>query len=162
MMKFQSKTHCPKGHEFTPENTYMRKEGWKSCRICRNEASDRCRSNNPERAKEVAKGVRLRNREARNEYHRKYIKENPDKAKAHKQKRRAKKNQSGGYFTPEEWFILCFAVGFRCLCCGEKKPLEADHVVPISKGGTSWLWNIQPLCESCNAKKYNKYMDYRF
>jgi len=31
-----------------------------------------------------------------------------------------------GYFTPDEWFTLCFAVGLKCLCCGEKKPLEAD------------------------------------
>ena len=28
------KTHCPQGHEYTPENTLIRKEGWRSCRAC--------------------------------------------------------------------------------------------------------------------------------
>ena len=28
-------THCPSGHELTPENTILRKKnGWRSCRIC--------------------------------------------------------------------------------------------------------------------------------
>jgi 5-methylcytosine-specific restriction endonuclease McrA len=74
---------------------------------------------------------------------------------------RTRKTQAGGTFTIEEWFTLCFAVGFRCLCCGENKPLEADHIIPVSKGGTSWLWNIQPLCGDCNKKKRSKIIDYR-
>ena len=28
------KTHCKNGHEYTPENTFIRKQGWKECRIC--------------------------------------------------------------------------------------------------------------------------------
>jgi hypothetical protein len=30
------KTHCPQGHEYTPENTYITpKRGWRQCRKCR-------------------------------------------------------------------------------------------------------------------------------
>lgn len=29
------KTHCLKGHEFSPENTYHTKEGWRGCKQCR-------------------------------------------------------------------------------------------------------------------------------
>ena len=29
----RNKTHCPRGHEYTPENTYIRPEG-RSCREC--------------------------------------------------------------------------------------------------------------------------------
>lgn len=29
-----SKTHCPRGHEYTTENTYICKSGWRDCRIC--------------------------------------------------------------------------------------------------------------------------------
>ncbi len=29
------KTHCLNGHEFSPENTYYTKQGWRGCRICR-------------------------------------------------------------------------------------------------------------------------------
>lgn len=31
-------THCQHGHEFTPENTYTRAEGWRQCRACNREA----------------------------------------------------------------------------------------------------------------------------
>jgi hypothetical protein len=32
------RTHCPKGHAYTPENIRSSKHGWKSCRTCFNEA----------------------------------------------------------------------------------------------------------------------------
>ena len=33
--EWANKTHCPRGHEYTPENTYVAKTGWRSCRACR-------------------------------------------------------------------------------------------------------------------------------
>lgn len=40
------KTHCPKGHAYTPENTEIRKNGQQRCRICaREEAKANYRSN---------------------------------------------------------------------------------------------------------------------
>lgn len=35
------KTHCQRGHEFTPENTYLRPEGWRGCRACLRESDRR-------------------------------------------------------------------------------------------------------------------------
>jgi hypothetical protein len=32
----QTLTHCKRGHEYTPDNTYWNK-GWRECRICRRE-----------------------------------------------------------------------------------------------------------------------------
>jgi hypothetical protein len=31
------KDYCHRGHEYTPENTMIRKEGWRNCRACQNE-----------------------------------------------------------------------------------------------------------------------------
>jgi hypothetical protein len=31
----RAKTHCPSGHEYTPANTYITKEGWRNCRMCK-------------------------------------------------------------------------------------------------------------------------------
>lgn len=37
------KTHCPQGHEYTEENTYRDRTGWRECRTCRNEIQRRKR-----------------------------------------------------------------------------------------------------------------------
>lgn len=31
------KTHCPRGHHYTTENTYVNPKGWRNCRICKRE-----------------------------------------------------------------------------------------------------------------------------
>ena len=36
-VKNRNKTHCSKGHEYTPENTYVRKHGHRACRTCSKE-----------------------------------------------------------------------------------------------------------------------------
>jgi hypothetical protein len=33
------KTHCGKGHAFSPENTYVTLEGWRKCRTCERETN---------------------------------------------------------------------------------------------------------------------------
>jgi hypothetical protein len=31
----RSKTHCINGHPYTPSNTYYSKNGWRTCKVCR-------------------------------------------------------------------------------------------------------------------------------
>ena len=37
------KTHCLNGHEFTPENTYRRVDGYRECRICKRKTNSEYR-----------------------------------------------------------------------------------------------------------------------
>lgn len=41
----------------------------------------------------------------------------------------------------------------KCKYCGSTKKLEIDHIVPLAKGGTNDLENLQILCKTCNSRK---------
>jgi len=41
----------------------------------------------------------------------------------------------------------------KCVTCGSKKNLEYDHIIPVSRGGSSTKRNVQILCERCNREK---------
>ena len=51
--------------------------------------------------------------------------------------------------------------GYRCKICGSKScddvKLHIDHIIPVSKGGTTDRENLQTLCDRCNSGKSNKY-----
>lgn len=95
------------------------------------------------------------------EYNNNWNRQAPGRQTAKKARRRALEAKAEGSFTAAEFRALCGKYGHRCLCCGEQKPLTADHVVPLYKGGTNWIDNIQPLCLSCNQKKRTQVIDYR-
>lgn len=35
--------HCPQGHDYTPENTLIRSDGYRACRICRQAKDQRAK-----------------------------------------------------------------------------------------------------------------------
>lgn len=75
--------------------------------------------------------------------------------------RRARQLGAEGSFTRQEWRDLCDQYGNRCLACGAEGRMTPDHIVPLSRGGTNWISNIQPLCLLCNMRKHTKTVDYR-
>lgn len=43
--------------------------------------------------------------------------------------------------------------GSRCVVCRSQRLLHVDHIVPLSKGGSNRLSNLQTLCKACHEKK---------
>jgi hypothetical protein len=79
------------------------------------------------------------------------------------QRRRALKAGAEGSHTFGEWETLKKQCGNKCLMCGEIEPnikLTEDHIVPLSKGGTDYIENIQPLCLACNTRKHTKVINF--
>jgi len=75
---------CRRGHEFKPENTYVRPNGERTCRTCK-QAYDRAyRQRNLEKRKAYARAYYQRKPEKRKAYDREYYQRNLEKIKAYK------------------------------------------------------------------------------
>lgn len=56
------------------------------------------------------------------------------------------------------YLVLKLAKG-RCALCGasvKDKPIDIDHIIPRSRGGTNDISNLQALCYECNRAKNNR------
>jgi 5-methylcytosine-specific restriction endonuclease McrA len=71
-----------------------------------------------------------------------------------------------GFHNSDQWENLKSLNDYRCVSCkideialqakwGKSwlSKLTKDHIIPLSKGGTDYIENIQPLCVSCNSMK---------
>lgn len=75
---------------------------------------------------------------------------------------RAKALGISGDITFGQWYALKAIYGDICLACGAAEDLEPDHVVPLARGGSNLIENIQPLCRRCNLSKHARSSaDYR-
>ncbi len=75
---------------------------------------------------------------------------------------RARERGADGSWSQKEWDTMCKLSNYSCACCGRKRKLTVDHVVPLKGGGCNCIHNIQPLCLSCNGAKSNRHAtDYR-
>lgn len=140
-------------------STYYKRHVEESCarvKEWRNKNKDRCRERS---GRWIEKNRNLANARTRL-----YRKNNPDKAAAWDRKKRACRKKAIGSFSSQEWNDLKTRLGSKCLRCMKQEPeikLTVDHIVPLARGGTNFISNIQPLCGTCNSSKGPKIINYR-
>ena len=162
---------CSKCKEQKPLTEYHRdkntKDGYvQRCKSCvqiktqqwlkanRERNTVKCRARykaNPEPYKAQATKWAKDNPEWKAKTDRAYQLNNPHVYRATKQRRKIRKAQNGEYkITAKEWQKLYSS---PCLYCGSKTNIQADHVIPIARGGIHGISNLVPACQSCNASK---------
>jgi len=70
-------------------------------------------------------------------------------------RRRARKRNAGGSYTVQQLQQQVERQKARCYYCKVKlgKVYHADHIVPLSRGGTNDISNIVLACPTCNLRK---------
>ena len=61
-----------------------------------------------------------------------------------------------GSHSREAFELMKRMYNYTCPCCGKREPeikLTRDHIISVQDGGSSFIENIQPLCEECNQNK---------
>lgn len=151
---------CAQGHDYTPENTYIAPDGARQCKTCRRVRVRESFARHGDVYLQRQREKYAANPEKTLAANRAWAKANPEKAAlVHRIKRQRKR--AAGTLSTADWRSVLAAYGSACLCCGSDDPPTIDHVVPLSRGGSNTVDNVQPLCNGCNMRKATKTIDYR-
>lgn len=131
------------------------------CKPCRKDYSGEHYEENKKRRKRQLRRWREQNIERAREITREWQKENPVKSVASTERYRSRKVDAEGDLTTESIQVVYWLHDHTCLRCGAAEDLTVDHIVPLSKGGSNHLSNLQLLCRPCNAHKGTNTWDYR-
>lgn len=113
--------------------------------------SQKWAANNPNRRKEIEAKYRANNRKETQARSEAWRLRHPEKPREYKLKRRARLENNGTYKILEKELKRLYAS--PCFYCGGVDRIEADHIIPVIKGGRHSIGNLVPACRWCNASK---------
>lgn len=159
---YKTCNQCGREYPATAEYWHKTKGGAlglrSDCKSCRCKTVTEYRKNNPEKVRDTLYRSRKKHAAAHKERYRRYAKNNIDKLRAKTRNRGAKRRNAPGSHTADELQEQYQRQKGRCYYCKSKlnNVYHADHVVPISKGGSNYISNIVCACPSCNMSKGSK------
>lgn len=100
---------------------------------------------------------RAARKEALAAWQKQYHIDHPEIKGAMARNRKAMMRGAGGKHTAAEIKALYASQGGKCVYCWASLDYgyHGDHIIPVSRGGTNWITNIQLLCPPCNIRKHD-------
>lgn len=86
----------------------------------------------------------------------KYRQRNKDLVALWAKVRRARLRQAQILLIQPNFFTRLYSSA--CVYCGSRDSIEADHVIPLSKGGRHSEGNLVPACKACNRAKHDEFV----
>jgi len=131
------------------------------CRPCTRASNKSYRDKNKDSEKERKQAWEKENKSLVLLQKEKWRQKNRESCRISARRRRNTKYNAQGSHTHLEFLSVCDKQNWKCASCRKVKELTEDHIVPLSRGGSDWIWNIQALCKSCNSIKGTRLIDNR-
>lgn len=171
-MELKICTKCNRSFPMTTEyfNSHKNhKDGLTSqCKECLNKSNRQYKKNNCNNLKEQSKSYYQKNINKIRARHRKYQKlfrytiDGKEIMKIYKYKSSTLAFLNGGEYTLEQWKECIDFFENRSAYTGKilnSDNINVEHIIPLSKGGTSFIWNICPSIDYANFSKNDKNME---
>jgi 5-methylcytosine-specific restriction endonuclease McrA len=134
----------------------------RSCMECARLALIAWRIANEDEIRVYNRNHRIQFPEKHLEWDRNWRAQNPEASKANLHRRYARKRGAEGSYTGKELAALWIVQNHECAACHRDLYIfghHVDHIIPLARGGSNWITNIQLLCPFCNLSKHDLTMD---
>lgn len=153
-MKQCSKCLLQKAYSDFYKNAKTKDNYCSKCKSCVKEDTKIWKQNNPEKVNAQNRRWNKKNPDKALEITRKYRAKNPEVVSDNNHRRRDLKINNGSFKIRKLFMRRLY--DSPCIFCGSLVNIQADHVIPLSRGGRHSEGNLAPLCQNCNLDKRDK------